>query len=111
MTLPSPPPLVGGSRAEGDLLREATATLRVAGLDTPRREARWLLEHANGDAEAFRALIARRTARDGHRIVVGQFAAESCAACPQRHIGDGSGDSGAAREQTHDTGKGNESSE
>ena len=41
-------------------------------------------------------------------IVVGQFAAESRAARPQRHISDGSGDSGAAREQAHDTGKWNE---
>jgi hypothetical protein len=50
-----------------------------------------------------------RTARDGHRIVVGQFAAESRAARPQPHISGSSGDSGAAREQTHDTGKRNES--
>ncbi len=46
-----------------------------------------------------------RTANDGDGIVVEESAAESRAACPQRHISDGSGDSGAAHEQTHDTGK------
>jgi hypothetical protein len=54
---------------------------------------------------------ARRTARNGGGIAFGKNTAEGRAACAQRHISDGSGDSGAAREQTHDTGKGNESSE
>jgi hypothetical protein len=54
---------------------------------------------------------ARRAADDGHRIVVGQFAAESRAARAQRHISDGSGDGGAAREQTHNTGKWDELNE
>ncbi len=54
---------------------------------------------------------ARRAARNGGGIAFGKNPAEGCAACAQRHIRDGSGDSGAAREQTHDTGKGNESGE
>src|ERR1022692_3665398 len=41
------------------------------------------------------------TAHDGHRILMGQFAAESCAACPQGHIRDRPGDGGAARDQTN----------
>ncbi len=68
MTLPS---LVGGGRGEGDLLRDATAALRAAGLDTPRREARWLLQHAAGDPDAFRALIARRAAREPLAFLLG----------------------------------------
>ena len=51
---------------------------------------------------------ARRAADDGHRIVVGQFAAESRAARTQRHVSDGSGDGSAARYQTNGAGKGNE---
>ena len=59
-----------GSRREA-LLREATATLRAAGLESPRREARWLLEHAAGDADAFRAFLARRAAREPLAYLLG----------------------------------------
>ena len=53
------------------LLREATATLRAAGIDSPRREARWLLEHVAGAPDAFRALIARRAAREPLAFLIG----------------------------------------
>ena len=51
---------------------------------------------------------ARRAARDGEGIVVGQLAAEGRAARAQAHISGSSGHGGAAREQTHGTGKRNE---
>ena len=54
-----------------DILTQATTTLRAAGLDSPRREARWLLEHAAGDADAFRALLARRAAREPLAFLLG----------------------------------------
>ena len=53
------------------LLRDATAALRAAGLESPRREARWLLEHAGGDADAFRALVVRRAAREPLAYLLG----------------------------------------
>ena len=54
---------------------------------------------------------ARRAAGDGDGIVVGQFAAEGRAARAQADISGGSGHGGAAREQTHDTGKRDELNE
>jgi release factor glutamine methyltransferase len=54
-----------------DLLAEATAALRAAGVEAPRREARWLLEHASGDARALRSLVARRAAREPLAYVLG----------------------------------------
>jgi hypothetical protein len=54
---------------------------------------------------------ARRTARDGHRIIVSQFAAESRAARAQTDISGGPGHGGAAREQAHNTGKWDELNE
>ena len=52
-------------------LLAAATTLRAAGIDSPRREAGWLLEHADGDAEAFRALVARRAAREPLAFLIG----------------------------------------
>jgi hypothetical protein len=49
-----------------------------------------------------------RTSDDGNGIVMGKLAPKGRAACPQRHIRDGSGDSGAAREQAQGAGKWNE---
>ena len=49
-----------------------------------------------------------RTARDGDGIAFGKNSADGRAARPQRHIGGGAGESGAAREEAHDTGKWNE---
>jgi release factor glutamine methyltransferase len=54
------------------LLRAATAALREAGIDAPRREARWLLEHAGDDADEFRALVARRAAREPLAFLIGR---------------------------------------
>ena len=54
------------------LLQEATASLRAAGIDQPRREARWLLEHAAGDVAAFHALVARRAAREPLAFLIGR---------------------------------------
>jgi release factor glutamine methyltransferase len=45
--------------------------LRAAGIDSPRREARWLWEHAAGDPDVFRALIARRAAREPLAFLTG----------------------------------------
>ncbi len=53
-------------------LGEATATLRAAGIDSPRREARWLYEHAAGDPDAFRTLVARRAAREPLAFLIGR---------------------------------------
>ena len=61
-----------GAFGRESLLREATATLREAGIDQPRREARWLLEHAAGDADAFRALVARRATREPLAFLIGR---------------------------------------
>jgi hypothetical protein len=46
-----------------------------------------------------------RTSDDGNGIVMGKLAPKGRAARPQPHISGGSGDSGAAREQTRGTGK------
>ena len=74
---PAPPPLAGGGRGEGSspreaTLRNATATLRAAGINSPRREARWLHAHAAGDPDAFRALVARRAAREPLAFLIGR---------------------------------------
>ena len=62
-----------------------------------------------GGMESFaKQSAARRAADDGVRIVVGQLAAKSHAARAQTDISGGPGHGGAAREQTHDTGKRNE---
>ena len=53
------------------LLREATTALRAAGIDSPRREARWVLEHVAGDPGAFRAMIVRRAAREPLAFLIG----------------------------------------
>ena len=62
----------GGVSGREILLREATDALRAAGIDSPRREARWLLEHVAGDADAFRALVARRAAREPLAFLIGR---------------------------------------
>jgi release factor glutamine methyltransferase len=54
-----------------DILARATATLRAAGLESPRREARWLWEHAAGDGEVFAGLITRRAAREPLAYLLG----------------------------------------
>ena len=59
------------SPSPNGLLTQATATLRAAGIDSPRREARWLLEHAAGDADAFHALVTRRAAREPLAYLLG----------------------------------------
>jgi release factor glutamine methyltransferase len=46
--------------------------LREAGIEAPRREARWLLEHAAGDIALFRALVARRAAREPMAFLTGR---------------------------------------
>lgn len=73
----------------GRLLCAAAAALREAGVEEPRREARWLLAHvlgrddaallaarhdeiAEAEAERFRALIRRRVAREPFAHLVGQ---------------------------------------
>lgn len=63
---------IGPDPGRETLLREATAALRTAGIDSPRREARWLLEHAAGDAASFRALVARRVAREPLAFLIGR---------------------------------------
>jgi len=60
------------SPAANELLTPATLALRAAGIEQPRREARWLLEHAAGDTESFRALVARRAAREPLAYLLGQ---------------------------------------
>jgi release factor glutamine methyltransferase len=60
-----------GAVVRNDLLTQAAAALRAAGIEGARREARWLLEHAAGDAHAFRALIARRAAREPLAYLLG----------------------------------------
>jgi hypothetical protein len=52
-----------------------------------------------------------RAARDGDGIAFGKNTADGRAACTQAYISGSSGYGGAAREQTHNTGKGNESNE
>lgn len=52
-----------GWRPPDPLLQEAAAALRAAGIAQPRREARWLAEDA-ADMHSFRALLARRAARE-----------------------------------------------
>jgi hypothetical protein len=54
---------------------------------------------------------ARRAARDGGGIAFGKHTAEGRAARAQAHISSRSGDSGAAREQAHDTNKWDELNE
>jgi release factor glutamine methyltransferase len=51
------------------LVTQAAATLRDAGIDNARREARWLLEH---DARNFHALVARRAAREPLAFLLGR---------------------------------------
>lgn len=46
--------------------------MREAGIEAPRREARWLLEHAAGDIALFRALVARRAAREPMAFLTGR---------------------------------------
>jgi release factor glutamine methyltransferase len=53
------------------LLREAAATLRAAGIESPRREARWLAQHVGGDGVALAPLLARRAAREPLAYVLG----------------------------------------
>jgi len=69
-----------------DLLQDGANTLRAAGLDEPRREARLLLAHALGcsltdlvreprrlvDSTRFRALLARRAAREPLALITGR---------------------------------------
>ena len=63
--------MIPRTEATERLLQAAAGTLRAAGIDSPRREARWLLEHAAGDADAFRALLARRAAREPLAFLIG----------------------------------------
>ncbi|MDE2460423.1 MAG: peptide chain release factor N(5)-glutamine methyltransferase [Gammaproteobacteria bacterium] len=56
-----------------DVLRDAAARLAEAGIESPRREARLLWEHAQGRSErgAFESLLARRLAREPLAYIVG----------------------------------------
>jgi release factor glutamine methyltransferase len=73
----------------GRLLCAAAAALRTAGIEEPRREARWLLAHVMGrddagllaarhdeipepEAQRFRRLVERRAAREPFAHLVGQ---------------------------------------
>jgi len=56
-----------------DPLRDAAAKLAEAGIESPRREARLLWEHAQGHSErgAFESLLTRRLAREPLAYIVG----------------------------------------
>ena len=47
-----------------DLLRDVTARLSAAGIDSARTEARILIGHAGGDTQALEKFIARRVAHE-----------------------------------------------
>lgn len=76
--------------ALADLIREAAARLRAAGVDSPRPDAEWLAEHAFGlrrsalrragatvpapdAAERFAALVDRRAAREPLQRILGSW--------------------------------------
>ncbi len=53
-------------------LAAAAALLRRAGIDNPRREARWIAEFAGGNAELFTAIVARRAGREPLAFLLGR---------------------------------------
>lgn len=55
-----------------DLLREAVARLKTAGVDSPRLDARLLWEHAKHDPSLFEIYVARRTGREPLAYILGR---------------------------------------
>ena len=53
------------------LLRDATESLRAAGICSCRAEARILWEHSNSDPELFAAAVARRVAQEPIAYIIG----------------------------------------
>ena len=54
-----------------DILKLTTARLEAAGIDSPRLEARLLIDHAHGDASALEKSVARRLAHEPIAYITG----------------------------------------